>query len=67
VAEVRAGLTPHLQEFAVIGTAEQIAEHAAEKVLCQGVGGLVINMPFGGHEPGTVEAVGKALAPLVSV
>jgi F420-dependent oxidoreductase-like protein len=65
-AEVRAGLTPYMQEFAVIGTPEQIAAHAAEKILPSGVGGIVVNMPFSGHEPGTVTAVGKALAPLVS-
>jgi alkanesulfonate monooxygenase SsuD/methylene tetrahydromethanopterin reductase-like flavin-dependent oxidoreductase (luciferase family) len=54
-----------MQEFALIGTPEQIAEHVAEKILPQGIGGLVVNMPFSGHEPGTVQAFGQALAPLV--
>ena len=62
---VRAGLTPYMQESAVIGTPDQIAEHVAEKVLPQGIGGLIINMPFSGHTPGTVQAIGQALAPLV--
>jgi alkanesulfonate monooxygenase SsuD/methylene tetrahydromethanopterin reductase-like flavin-dependent oxidoreductase (luciferase family) len=65
VGQVRAGFTPYMQEFALVGTAEQIAEHVAEKVLPQGIGGLIINMPFSGHLPGTVEAIGQALAPLV--
>jgi F420-dependent oxidoreductase-like protein len=65
VRQVRAGLTPYMQEFALIGTPEQIAEHVAEKILPQGIGGLVVNMPFSGHEPGTVQAFGQALAPLV--
>jgi F420-dependent oxidoreductase-like protein len=64
---VRAGLTPYMQEFALVGTPEQIAEHMAEKVLPQGIGGLVVNMPFSGHVPGTVQAIGQALTPLVHV
>jgi alkanesulfonate monooxygenase SsuD/methylene tetrahydromethanopterin reductase-like flavin-dependent oxidoreductase (luciferase family) len=62
---VRAGLTPYMQEFALVGTPEQIAEHVAEKVLPQGIGGLVFNMPFSGHVPGTVQAIGQTLTPLV--
>ena len=54
-----------MQEFALVGTREQIAEHLAEKVLPQGIGGLIVNMPFGGHVPGTVQAIGQALTPLV--
>jgi F420-dependent oxidoreductase-like protein len=62
---VRAGLTPYMQEHAVIGTPDRIAEHVAEKVVPQGVGGVVLNMPFNGHTPGTVQAIGEALAPVV--
>jgi alkanesulfonate monooxygenase SsuD/methylene tetrahydromethanopterin reductase-like flavin-dependent oxidoreductase (luciferase family) len=65
VRQVRAGLTPYMQEFALVGTPDQIAEHVAEKVLPQGVGGLIVNMPFSGHVPGTVQAIGQAFAPLV--
>lgn len=65
VAAVRAGLTPYMQAFAVIGTPERIAEHVAEKVLPGGVGGVIINMPFSGHIPGAVRAMGEALSPLV--
>jgi alkanesulfonate monooxygenase SsuD/methylene tetrahydromethanopterin reductase-like flavin-dependent oxidoreductase (luciferase family) len=54
-----------LQEFALVGTPDQIAEQVAEKVLPHGVGGLIVNMPFSGHIPGTVQAIGQALAPLV--
>jgi alkanesulfonate monooxygenase SsuD/methylene tetrahydromethanopterin reductase-like flavin-dependent oxidoreductase (luciferase family) len=54
-----------MQEFALVGTPEQIAEHVAEKVLPQGIGGLVFNMPFSGHVPGTVQAIGQTLTPLV--
>jgi F420-dependent oxidoreductase-like protein len=66
VRQVLAGLTPYMQEFALVGTPEQIAEHVAEKVLPQGIGGLIVNMPFNGHVPGTVEAIGQALTPLVN-
>jgi len=66
VRQVRAGLTPYMQEFALVGTPEQIAEHVAEKVLPQGIGGLIVNMPFNGHIPGTVQAIGQALTPLVN-
>jgi alkanesulfonate monooxygenase SsuD/methylene tetrahydromethanopterin reductase-like flavin-dependent oxidoreductase (luciferase family) len=62
---VRAALTPYLKENAVIGTPGEIAEQVAAKVVSQGVGGLIVNMPFSGHIPGTVQAVGQALAPLV--
>jgi F420-dependent oxidoreductase-like protein len=65
VSQVRGGLTPYMQQFAVVGTPEQIAEHVAEKVLSQGIGGVVINMPFSGHIPGTIDALGQALSPLV--
>jgi alkanesulfonate monooxygenase SsuD/methylene tetrahydromethanopterin reductase-like flavin-dependent oxidoreductase (luciferase family) len=65
VRQVRAGPTPYMQESALIGTPEQVAEHVAEKVLPQGIGGLVINMPFSGHEPGTVQVIGQARAPPV--
>jgi alkanesulfonate monooxygenase SsuD/methylene tetrahydromethanopterin reductase-like flavin-dependent oxidoreductase (luciferase family) len=54
-----------MQEFALVGTPEQIAEQVAEKVLPQGVGGLIVNMPFSGHVPGTVQAIGQILAPLI--
>jgi hypothetical protein len=42
-----------------------LPEHVAERVLPHGVGGLIVNMPFSGHVPGTVQAIGQALAPLV--
>lgn len=64
--EVRAGLTPYMQENALVGTPDQIATQVAEKVLPHGVGGLIVNMPFTGHVPGTVQAIGKALGPLVN-
>ena len=41
-------------------------ETLAGKVLSQGVGGLIVNMPFSGHVPGTVTAIGPELAPLLS-
>ena len=63
--QVRAGLTPYMQEFALGGALHKIAEHVAEKVLPQGIGGLIVNMPFRGHVPGTVQAIGQALTPLV--
>jgi F420-dependent oxidoreductase-like protein len=66
VRQVRAGLTPYMQENALVGTPDQIAEQVAEKVLPHGVGGLIVNMPFSGHVPGTVQAIGQALAPLVN-
>jgi hypothetical protein len=31
--QVRAALTPYMQEFALVGTPDQTAEHVAEKVL----------------------------------
>jgi hypothetical protein len=31
-----------------------------------GVGGLIVNMPFSRHEPGTVQAIGQALEPVAS-
>jgi alkanesulfonate monooxygenase SsuD/methylene tetrahydromethanopterin reductase-like flavin-dependent oxidoreductase (luciferase family) len=65
VRQVRAGLTPYMQEFALIGTPEQIAEQLAEKALPHGFGGLIVNMPFSGHFPGTLQAIGQALTPLV--
>ena len=64
--QVRAGLTPYMKENALVGTPDQIAEQVAEKVLPHGIGGLIINMPFSGHVPGTVQAIGQTLGRLVN-
>ncbi|NHA69387.1 LLM class F420-dependent oxidoreductase [Phycicoccus flavus] len=48
-----------------VGTPDEVAGLVKERVLDQGVDGIVFNMVANGHEPGVVEMAGKALGPLV--
>lgn len=57
---------PERRSRVFVGTPDDVAERFARDVVGAGVGGLTINMPFNGHEPGVVEAAGKALLPVVS-
>jgi F420-dependent oxidoreductase-like protein len=50
---------------ALVGTPDQIAERVQREILAAGVDGLTLAMPVNGHVPGSVAAVGAALAPLV--
>ena len=49
-----------------LGTADQVAEMLAEKVIGAGIGGITINLPGNGHRPGVVSRVGAALKPLTN-
>jgi F420-dependent oxidoreductase-like protein len=57
---------PDRRDRVFLGTIEQVAEDLKTNVLDQGIDGLTINMPYNGHVPGAVAAVGKAMLPLVS-
>jgi len=48
-----------------LGTADQVAEQLAEKVIGAGIGGITINLPGNGHRPGMVSRVGAALKPII--
>ncbi|MGM7648255.1 LLM class F420-dependent oxidoreductase [Nocardia sp. JW2] len=48
-----------------VGTPDDVAEQIKDRVLDQGIDGVIVNMVANGHEPGMVEAVGRALLPLV--
>lgn len=48
-----------------VGSPDEVAQQLKERVLDQGVDGLVINMVANGHVPGMVAMAGEALAPLV--
>jgi len=48
-----------------LGTADQVAEMLAEKVIGAGIGGITINLPGNGHRPGMVSRVGEALKPII--
>ena len=48
-----------------LGTADQVAEMLAEKVIGAGIGGITINLPANGHRPGMVSRVGEALTPII--
>lgn len=61
-AEKRAELTD--RQF--VGDPDDVAEQLQDRVLRQGIDGLVINLVTNGHEPGIVELAGKTLAPLVA-
>ncbi len=50
----------------IIGTPEQVAEVLKSEVLDAGIDGITINMPYDGHHPGHLAAIGEALRPLVS-
>ncbi|MCX5046178.1 LLM class F420-dependent oxidoreductase [Aldersonia sp. NBC_00410] len=63
-ADERAKLDPRLTRT-FVGSPEEVAQQLQERVLDQGIDGLIINMIANGHEPGIVELAGKALAPLV--
>ncbi|WP_067569322.1 LLM class F420-dependent oxidoreductase [Nocardia acidivorans] len=55
--------TPADRQFA--GTPDEVAEQLQSRVLDHGIDGLIVNLVTNGHEPGTVELAGRALAPLV--
>ena len=57
---------PDRRDRVFLGTIEQVAEDLKTNVLDQGIDGLTINMPYNGHVPGAVAAMGKVLLPLVS-
>ncbi|WP_405487977.1 LLM class F420-dependent oxidoreductase [Nocardia sp. NBC_00511] len=61
-AEERAQ-TPADRQF--VGSPDEVAEQIKTRVLDQGIDGIIVNLVTNGHEPGTVELAGKALAPLV--
>lgn len=48
-----------------VGTPDEVAGQIQERVLAHGIDGIVFNMIANGHEPGIVEAAGKAIGPLV--
>lgn len=54
------------RERVFVGSADEVAETVRKDVLDQGVDGLVVNLPWNGHRPGVVAAVGEALRPLVA-
>jgi F420-dependent oxidoreductase-like protein len=56
---------PDRRDRVFLGTVEQVAEDLRTNVLDQGIDGLTINMPYNGHVPGAVAAMGEALKPLV--
>jgi F420-dependent oxidoreductase-like protein len=56
---------PERRDRVFLGTVEQVADDLKVNVLDQGIDGLTINMPYNGHVPGAVAAVGEALKPLV--
>lgn len=49
-----------------VGTPAEVAAQIRTRVLDHGVDGIVINMVVNGHRPGILDAVGKAMKPLVS-
>lgn len=55
--------TPADRQF--VGTPDEVAEQLRSRVLDHGIDGLIVNLVTNGHEPGTVELAGRALAPLV--
>lgn len=48
-----------------LGTPDDVARGIQERVLAHGVQGLTVSIVADGHDPHVVEAVGRALAPLV--
>ncbi|WP_280219916.1 LLM class F420-dependent oxidoreductase [Nocardia neocaledoniensis] len=48
-----------------VGTPDEVAEQIQQRVLDHGVDGVIVNMIANGHEPGVIEAAGRALKPLV--
>ncbi|MEV6068575.1 LLM class F420-dependent oxidoreductase [Nocardia sp. NPDC052001] len=48
-----------------VGTPDEVAEQLQARVLDHGIDGLIVNLVTNGHEPGTVDLAGRALAPLV--
>lgn len=48
-----------------VGTPDEVAEQIQQRVLDQGIDGIIVNMITNGHEPGVIEAAGRALKPLV--
>jgi F420-dependent oxidoreductase-like protein len=48
-----------------VGTPEEVAGQLQERVLDRGIDGIVFNAVPNGHEPGLVDAVVRAVAPLV--
>lgn len=63
---VRSQVPESRQRQVIIGTPEQVAETLKTEVLDAGIDGITINMPYDGHRPGTVTAMGEALRPLIS-
>ncbi|KAA0024394.1 LLM class F420-dependent oxidoreductase [Antrihabitans cavernicola] len=49
-----------------VGSPDDVAQQIKERVLDQGIDGVIINLITNGHEPGIVELAGKTLAPLVA-
>ena len=60
------GLPENRRASVIIGTPEQVAETLQTEVLDAGIDGITINMPYDGHRPGVLTAIGGALRPLVS-
>lgn len=60
-AERRASVAD--RQFA--GTPDEVAEQIHNRVLDQGIDGVIVNMVANGHEPGVVDQVGRTLGPLV--
>jgi F420-dependent oxidoreductase-like protein len=50
----------------IVGTPDHIAEVIKTEVLDLGIDGITINLPYNGHVPGVLTAVGEALRPLVA-
>ncbi|AYF73073.1 LLM class F420-dependent oxidoreductase [Nocardia yunnanensis] len=55
--------TPADRQF--VGTPDEVAEQIQTRVLDHGIDGIIVNLVTNGHEEGTVELAGRALAPLV--
>jgi F420-dependent oxidoreductase-like protein len=64
-AALREQVPPERRDRVFLGAVEQVAEDLKANALDQGIDGLTINMPYNGHVPGAVAAVGAALKPLV--
>jgi F420-dependent oxidoreductase-like protein len=53
---------PHeMEDLAVVGSPDQIAEQLRTRVFDAGIDAVIVNLPFQGHKPGVIAAVGQAI------
>ena len=64
--KVRAEIPENRRSQVIVGTPEQVAETIKTEVLDVGIDGITVNLPYNGHQPGVLTAVGEALRPLVA-